>query len=292
MGRAAQWLTRFWRGIYGTVRPSSHPYISGDGFRNLARHIYDETNQRISPGRVAHGDLIFVSTDYAMTFLDEVDPLLNTNYFLITHNSDLPADEGLVSRSSGKILGWFAQNNTYSHENVVPIPIGLENLHHYAAGLPEYFRQSHARSGNRKDRIFFGFSIDTNPRERSRAYESASRASCADNLSTRLSQKEYLQRLATYKFVLSPPGNGVDTHRTWEAMYLGVVPIVKDSVAMHSFEELGLPLWIVRNWQELESIRESDLAEKYEELKGRFSAPALFMEYWRSRILGRRMSAS
>lgn len=283
--RARKWLTRFWRRIYRTTRPSSYPYISGDGFRNLARHVYDETNPRISPDQVGNGDLIFVSTDLARTFFEEIDPLIQANYVLITHNSDLPADDKLISHMSGKMAAWFAQNNTHSHEKVVPIPIGLENLHHYVAGIPQFYTELSKYDGIRKNRILSGFNTGTNTQERGRAREWASRASRADSLPTRLGQKEYLQKLTTYKFILSPPGNGLDTHRTWEAMYLGVVPIVKDSIAMRSYEALGIPLWILGSWEELASITEQDLESRYEELMPRFSAPVLFMDYWRRRIL-------
>jgi hypothetical protein len=99
-----------------------------------------------------------------------------------------------------------------------------------------------------------------------------------------------MRTLSEYKFVLSPPGNGLDTHRTWEAMYLGVVPIVKDSSAMRYFQGLGLPLWIVTSWDEVVSVDERDLEGKYEDLKRGFDCPALFMDYWRRVILGKETS--
>ena len=36
----------------------------------------------------------------------------------------------------------------------------------------------------------------------------------------------YRQLLLRSKYVLSPPGNGPDCHRTWESIYLGAIPIV------------------------------------------------------------------
>ena len=44
-----------------------------------------------------------------------------------------------------------------------------------------------------------------------------------------VSVKENIMRLATYRWCICPEGNGVDTHRLWEAIYLGCVPIVKRS---------------------------------------------------------------
>jgi hypothetical protein len=42
--------------------------------------------------------------------------------------------------------------------------------------------------------------------------------------------EEYLFGMQQYKFVLSPVGNGEDTHRTWEALLAGSIPIVESSV--------------------------------------------------------------
>jgi hypothetical protein len=65
-------------------------------------------------------------------------------------------------------------------------------------------------------------------------------------------QTQFLPRTATwlnmanYSFVLSPFGNGMDCHRTWEALLCGCIPIVRTSV----FRELfyGLPVLIVEEW--------------------------------------------
>ena len=39
----------------------------------------------------------------------------------------------------------------------------------------------------------------------------------------------YLSELATYKWVVSPKGNGVDCHRLWECLYAKCVPLVDDT---------------------------------------------------------------
>jgi hypothetical protein len=60
---------------------------------------------------------------------------------------------------------------------------------------------------------------------------------------------EYRRALADSKFVLSPAGNGFDCHRTWEAMYLGAIPIVKK---IHwPFNDKKLPVLIVNEWEDL-----------------------------------------
>ena len=37
---------------------------------------------------------------------------------------------------------------------------------------------------------------------------------------------EYVNELTTYRFCLCIRGNGIDTHRFWESLYLGVIPVV------------------------------------------------------------------
>jgi hypothetical protein len=61
--------------------------------------------------------------------------------------------------------------------------------------------------------------------------------------------EQYLFTMRQYKFVLSPVGNGVDTHRTWEALLAGSIPIVESSVRDAMYD--GLPVLIVKSWSEL-----------------------------------------
>jgi hypothetical protein len=61
--------------------------------------------------------------------------------------------------------------------------------------------------------------------------------------------EDYLFTMQQYKFVLSPVGNGVDTHRTWEALMAGSIPIVESSVRDSMYD--GLPVLIVKSWSDL-----------------------------------------
>jgi hypothetical protein len=40
---------------------------------------------------------------------------------------------------------------------------------------------------------------------------------------------EYIKELSSYKFSLCIRGNGLDTHRFWESLYLGVIPVLIDN---------------------------------------------------------------
>jgi len=60
------------------------------------------------------------------------------------------------------------------------------------------------------------------------------------------------KKYTEYTFGLSPHGNGLDCHRTWEMLYLGLIVIVKTSSLDEMYKDL--PVVIVHDWSELASL--------------------------------------
>jgi hypothetical protein len=60
------------------------------------------------------------------------------------------------------------------------------------------------------------------------------------------------------RFIPCPAGNGLDTHRVWEAIYLGAVPVIIES---EFCGDATWPVIVVKNWSELleKSKEELDL---------------------------------
>jgi hypothetical protein len=61
---------------------------------------------------------------------------------------------------------------------------------------------------------------------------------------------EYWRAHGDHAFVMSPVGNGLDCHRTWEALALGSIPIVKKSILTSKLYD-DLPVVIVNDWSEI-----------------------------------------
>lgn len=82
------------------------------------------------------------------------------------------------------------------------------------------------------------------------------------------------------KFVVSPPGAGIDAFRTWEALLLGCYPIVKSSFLNSLYE--NLPVVIIKNWSE---VTKEFLDNKLEEFqKKEFDWQKIFAPYWFEKI--------
>eukprot|EP00854_Cymbomonas_tetramitiformis_P026251 gene26251-32170_t len=59
---------------------------------------------------------------------------------------------------------------------------------------------------------------------------------------------------------MSPPGNGIDTHRTWEALMAGAIPVVFANPAAMLPLYNGLPVLVI---QDCKNITKSFLANEY-----------------------------
>jgi hypothetical protein len=283
-------------------RPSSEPFISGDSFRALADHLYEKENIHIKIDTLQKGDIIFVESNLIEIFFNEVHPRIPYPYVLITHNGDKNIDSMIANFIDEKIIHWFAQNLLVAHPKITPIPIGLENAHYANAGMLRLYQEqslhiAHIREGeverireSRRSRILYTFNTTTNPKERTEAQKALKDCDVADKLNRGvfICQPAYIRILGSYTFVASPPGNGEDCHRTWEALYTGTIPIVKESALATEFSRLGIPLFLIQNWEELQKISKYELMAKYDLLWQHSNIDTLYFDFWKNLILSKK----
>lgn len=61
-------------------------------------------------------------------------------------------------------------------------------------------------------------------------------------------------------FVPAPAGNGLDCHRTWEALYLGCIPVV---LRKEYCGDDNWPVMVVDSWNELLSLNLLEIKKLY-----------------------------
>ncbi len=265
-------------------RPSSEPFLSGDTFRKHADAIYDET-YRCSVSEIRDNDVIFVKTDYLHEFYDNVIQSLKVPVTITAHNSDYQIDESYRDiLDHAQVRKVFSENACIQHEKLVPLPIGLENQAKHNAGHCHDFKKLRKKNIPKKNAILMAFTLGTNPVKRFECYKTLYRLPFVSQLPPVTNSRTYRKVLAGHMFVASPPGNGPDCHRTWEAMYLGAVPIVEDNHMNRYFASLGLPLLLVKDWSEINEWTETTIARKYREILDRSDTQALWSDYWLKRI--------
>ena len=266
------------------LRISSKPFISGDSFRKEADLVWERSASNFEVDDVKSDFVIFCESDCIYDLNEKILKSLTVPITLILGNSDQNHDSTFQSiRNNVNVKQIFAQNLVCSMDGFYPLPIGLENLWRSSHGKTSEFKKFRKVSKVRRPRIMWTFTIDTNPAIRNKAAQDLSNIEVADRFGI-VSSREHRELLLSYSFIASPPGNGLDTHRTWEAIYLGCVPIVLRSYMTEYFEKIGLPIWVVDAYSQIESLSEQQLLDKYDELKPRFDSKALWFDFWENKI--------
>ena len=52
-----------------------------------------------------------------------------------------------------------------------------------------------------------------------------------------------------HKYAICPEGNGIDTHRFWESLYMNTIPICKRNILVEYYSKY-FPIIILNNWNE------------------------------------------
>jgi hypothetical protein len=206
----------------------------------------------------------------------------------VVHNGDI-IDVALVKEVARRVSHVYCVNWIEESPRVSPVPIGLENAWHRTNGRPSLFADCvpHLRprilAKPRSLKLLAGFTLSTNPEQREPALRMASQV--GGSLVNSETPAQYQTLLADAQFTLSPPGNGLDCHRTWESIYRGSVPIVLK--AAWPFGDFDLPVLVVDSWDEIGGLLEDSkkASELWHEIAARDARPA-FASFWVSRFMG------
>ena len=272
-------------------------FITGDKFIELAdwtyapviRHQddYCKLKNTLDLCSIADGDIIYTHTFYVKQ-LFEILKGCTEKVYIITHNSDMNIDDTFTIPRC--VVTWYAQNVNIFDSRIVPIPIGLENDRWFPTLRKKELMVAKLQEPREyKGLVYMNFNLCTNFTERSKAYNALKDKEWVKiHLGTNGSNfPAYLDNLYNYKFVVCPEGNGIDTHRVWETLYMGSFPIVLRN-AMSEYLYSYYPCYIVDSWEE---ITEDSLAKEYKNLTDIMAfydhSELLTFDYWRDKILNR-----
>lgn len=199
--------------------------------------------------------IIFIYTHLLDYFEQYILRRLDSPFILISHNSDDAVTVKHLGILNYPFLkNWYAQNCEFSHNKLIAIPIGLANRQ----WGKEKVHQLICKSGSYKKSklVYSNFSTNTHP----------SRLLLADKINSiqwitkdsEVQYDKYLEAMAEHCFCLCPRGNGVDTHRFWEAQYLNTIPIIVKSDWTPSYS--NLPILVLEDWGQLKHV---NLDEEY-----------------------------
>lgn len=200
---------------------------------------------------------LFIYTHILEHLVDILTDKINKmfKFVIYTHNSDHHFNKiykKLVD--SEQILHIYAQNIDYPEYNnkLTLLPIGIANsmwVHGDIVSLYTVIKETY--KNNRIKSIYVNINPNTYNYRRE-ILDKIVETKCYD-LSSGKPYIEYLRELAEHRFCLCIRGNGVDTHRFWESLYLGVIPVIinNNTTRCENFikylQELDIPFVEIKN---------------------------------------------
>ncbi len=292
------------------------------GLDKLPIH-YFSTSPTFNKGayqNIKKGDIVWVKCEFFHLFCKQVLPYIDNEFAIVIGDGDesFPSQSGCSPEeieavlTNKNIIHIFAQNYDYSGPStkISPLPIGID-FHTIAyksvhggwgeVGTPQQqendlkcilstFKPTYLR----KKRAFVDFQLadsilhGNNQRylqlgeTRTSIFQRLLQTGLIDH-GGRMRRSELWKTKGQYVFSVSPHGNGLDCHRTWEDLALGCIVIVKTSSLDPLYE--GLPVVIVKDWGE---ITEDNMTKWLNQYGDAFTNPSyrekLTNAYWLNKI--------
>lgn len=268
----------------------SFPYLTGNALAVQCGKIWNFDGFKVNPNK--QNNLIFVKTDYIAEFFNS--PHVPAESFkMVTHNSDYPIEDfHLPFIEDKRVIHWFAENPAIKHAKLTPLALGI-GFAGDAHGDISVFDKVRAEN-NRKENLFYSnYSLHSNPAERMRCLQFT-------NL-PRVTQvgegwsgfgggvyhqpnthEGYLREMSKAYFAIAPQGHGIDSHRPWEALYVGTIPVVTKN-EVYDFHEKFCPMVVLRDWEDFSRVKFSP--ELYRRLwRGFYSSEDIFTDNYIRRL--------
>jgi hypothetical protein len=254
---------------------------------------YDLPNT-LDKNKLKERNIVFTTPFYAKELMETIGQVDN-EFIVITHNGDNEVNDKGVGYMDGKggytrtdefaipscVIKWYATNVNTIHPIIEAIPTGLENVERRGAkNKKEQMLIMLQEPKHMHNLVYMDHSTSWNVTERRGLYNMFESKAWVTALHG-ATFPQFLSNLYNHKFVICPRGNGMSTHREWETLYMGSIPVQKRDKNNRFFT--NLPICFVDEWEE---ITESFLNSEYDRIsKMDWNREMLTFEYWKNKII-------
>ncbi len=244
--------------------------------------------------RLREINIVFTTPFYAKALFDTIQGL-PCQFIVITHNGDNKIDDDGVGYMDGRgnqihtdkfvipdnVIKWYATNVNTTHPKVEAIPSGLEN-DRWNKELRKKERMIEKWKEPRviRNLVYMDHATSWNIGERLRLYELLEDKPWVTSFKSGPNYERFLDNVYNHKFVICPQGNGIATHREWETLYMGTIPIQKRDLNNRFFTDL--PICFVEQWTD---VTKELLEKEYERISNsKWKMEMLTFAYWENKI--------
>lgn len=292
-------------------------FIWNTGLANIADikpksfyELFIHPSDYINPKYVKDYDVIWIQPIYLNFFVNSILPKIKNHFILLVNTCDDSFPSCMSRKNFAKLMNSpllvhiFSQNCLINdHQKITQIPIGLD-LHTLAYGKKAFGEQkmdcieqekilSEIRNQSSSQRIMKACadfhhndtmkgSNNTKKifcEDRTAIWHKLQTNDCVEFFDNKMPRRKLWMKKSAYAFSICPPGNGLDTHRVWEDLILGVIPIVKTSALDSLYNQF--PIVIINDWN---MINQESLEKWYDEkfllFNNKEIKKRLYQKYW------------
>lgn len=264
---------------------------------------------------INNGDIMYICSSAIFFFLTVVLKKLeeaSIQIIIVSGDADVTVPDDIFQQGtnafvqfleSKSIIHWYSQNCGFEHPKMTSIPIGLDyhtlSVNDYWWGKqisPEMqeqeiiqIRKNAKPWGERQCKIYSNFHFVAYPNRFDNDRNKA-KTEIPEHLifyePNKITRNETWKNQIEYAFIACPHGNGMDTHRLWEALALGCIPIVRKSRIDVLY--IGLPVLIVNEWKDITKTLLIDTVSRFSQMQ--FDYDKLTLKYWMDKINSSKLS--
>jgi len=238
----------------------------------------------------SNGETIYIHTTAIPNFVIKYLPYIRYKFVLLSGDTDkgIPDDyinETKIILDNPLLIKWYAQNCVLITDKLQQLPIGLD-LHtlryntmwwgtsQSVADQIKDIKYLQDLNIEKKNKCYsnFHFQMDTKFGYDRKDAKNKIPSELVYYEPNKVPRMESWKKMIEYKYVISPFGNGLDCHRTWEAIILGCIPIIKTSGLDPMYE--GLPVLIIKDWSDVTQ----ELLDNY--VPDNSNIKKIYLQYW------------
>lgn len=258
------------------------------GFKSACKYnLIEDSDIKPYDKKIKEGDTVFMGLyDIDKQFVDTKPP---TKITLVLGGNNETFDNSYMKKVKPYVKKVYSQNA--SAHGVYQNPIGFRDNQYTPHAVLYEVLDNKSYSNKRDTLCLVNFIVSSNEDERSLTrdffldkkwasvnheylkydFQKSLHHSHPDVKKMRV---EYYKTLKQTKCVICPRGAAVDTHRIYESLFFGCIPVIKTSFLDPMYKKLG-GCWIVNSWDE---VTEDSCNEKWNHRKDEYIR--LYQDDW------------
>lgn len=248
--------------LYLSKREMCETYVNQLQIDESFKKEIIEDFQSFQIKQIKTGDSIFVKPNFLDMFLSYIFPYIKVKIVLYTGSSDYSIDKKHIKYlNNNKIVKWYAHNALIQHEKLIKIPIGFsKKIGENKETIENLIKKRKDYNDKEDDLLITYMEITNENRENIKHLENKSWITKINKMRFDI----YINNINNYKFVLCPIGNGVDTFRFWETVFMGSIPVIESCKLNDLYEKVNC--LVVNSFEDLSKKDLENYEKKYENL--------------------------